>query len=83
MKKPTAADIAREFALAAVKEKKYPRCILCKMPQEIQGAIPICLESDPPMSYAELARQIASRTGTVLHPQSIQKHYRDHMKKAA
>ena len=85
MKKPTAADIAAEFTLRAdsvQNSRKYPRCYLCKIPQEIQDAIPLCLENGIPMSFAELARQIGLKMNRSIHPQSVQNHYFNHMKRS-
>lgn len=83
MKKPTAAEIAREFRAASVAAKVYPRCEVCKMPEEIQDAIPICLEGENPLNMAELARFIGARIGKSIHAQTVKKHYLDHRKKAA
>lgn len=56
MKKPTAADIAAEFTRGAQAESKHVQCKTCAMPEEIREAVRICLEADPPMSSAALAR---------------------------
>lgn len=82
MKKQTAEDIAKEFAAAVAAEGRHVQCKTCAMPPEIRDAVKLCLEADPPMSSAALARQLRAK-GFKITPKAIRGHYRDHVRKAA
>lgn len=82
MKKPTAAEIAAEFARGAQAEGKHNQCKTCAMPEEIREAVRLCLEAEPPMTAAALARQLKAK-GYKITPEALKDHYRDHVKRAA
>jgi len=79
MKKPTAAEIAQEFARAAAKAQRNTLCGPCKLSPEYRDAIPLCFQSG--MSSAELSRQILAKTGKRIDPLSLRNHYRYHCSK--
>ena len=82
MKKPTAADLAKEFALAAL-STRYIQCRICKLPKEIQEAVILCLEGNPPMNSADVARQLSAKLNQSISPEAVRVHYRKHVRKAA
>ena len=83
MKKPTAAEIAAEFAAAANASRKYIQCRVCQLPPEIREAVRLCLEGNPPMNGAEVARQLSAKLGRKFSGESVREHYRQHIRKAA